>query len=48
MPDPEDVGGEPEPQNTENTEQETEEDELFQMARPKPKVQDIDFGDDFW
>mgnify|MGYP002523745361 FL=1 len=48
MPDPEDVGGEPEPTSSEETEQETEEDELFQMARPKPKVQDIDFGDDFW
>ena len=48
MPDPEDVGGEPEPQNTETPEEETEEDDLFQTRKTQPKVQDFDFGDDFW
>ena len=50
MPDPEDVGGPPEPVGGEDTPQaeDEEEDELFQMPKPQPKVQDFDFGDDFW
>ena len=50
MPDPEDVGG-PETDNGEAPEEEDaedEEDELFQQSKPQPKVQDLDFGDDFW
>jgi hypothetical protein len=49
MPDPEDVGG-PESNDGEESEQEEEEeeDELFQTRKPQPKVQDFDFGDDFW
>ena len=50
MPDPEDVGG-PETDGGEATEEEDaedEEDELFQQSKPQPKVQDLDFGDDFW
>lgn len=49
MPDPEDVGG-PESNDSEESEQEEEEeeDELFQTRKPQPKVQDFDFGDDFW
>jgi hypothetical protein len=47
MPDPEDVGG-PETDAGEETEEEEEEDELFPQNKPQPKVQDFDFGDDFW
>ena len=51
MPDPEDVGG-PETDDDEETEEGTEEaeddDDLFPMSKPQPKVQDFDFGDDFW
>jgi hypothetical protein len=49
MPDPEDVGG-PETDDGEATEEEDEEDEdeLFPQNKPQPKVQDFDFGDDFW
>ena len=49
MPDPEDVGG-PEADDAEATEAEEteEEDELFLTPKPQPKVQDFDFGDDFW
>ena len=48
MPDPEDVGG-PETDDNEETEEETEDDDdLFPMSKPQPKVQDFDFGDDFW
>ena len=49
MPDPEDVGG-PENNDSEASEQEEEEEEdgLFQTSKPQPKVQDFDFGDDFW
>ena len=32
----------------EETEEEEEEDELFPQNKPQPKVQDFDFGDDFW
>ena len=49
MPDPEDVGGPPTDEETPTqTEEEEEEDELFQTPKPQPKVQDFDFGDDFW
>ena len=49
MPDPEDVGGPPTDEETPaQTEEEEEEDELFQTPKPQPKVQDFDFGDDFW
>ena len=49
MPDPEDVGG-PETEDVDATEveEEEEEDELFLTPKPQPKVQDFDFGDDFW
>ena len=50
MPDPEDVEG-PESNDSQESEQEEEEeedDELFQTRKPQPKVQDFDFGDDFW
>ena len=48
MPDPEDVGG-PETESSEETEQEEEdEDELFPQSRPQQKVEDFDFGEDFW
>ena len=49
MPDPEDVGGPPTDEETPTqTEEEEEEYELFQTPKPQPKVQDFDFGDDFW
>ena len=47
--DPEDVGG---PEESEeggtSSEEEEEDDDLFPMQKPQPKVQDFDFGDDFW
>ena len=49
MPDPEDVGGpETEDEAPEQDEEEYDEDDLFQTPKPQPKVQDFDFGDDFW
>ena len=49
MPDPEDVGGsENNDSEASEQEEEEEEDELFQTPKPQPKVQDFDFGDDFW
>ena len=41
-PDIEDIG------ETEQDEEETQEDELQPTKKPQPKVQDFDFGDDFW
>ena len=51
--DPEDVGG---PEESEEGSQESgvgsqetdDDDDLFPMQKPQPKVQDFDFGDDFW
>ena len=42
QPDIEDIG------ETEQDEEETQEDELQPTKKPQPKVQDFDFGDDFW
>ena len=46
--DPEDVGGPEENDEGETGSEEEEEDDLFPMQKPQPKVQDFDFGDDFW
>ena len=42
QPDIEDIG------EAEQDEEETQEDELQPTKKPQPKVQDFDFGDDFW
>ena len=42
QPDIEDIG------ETEQDEEEAQEDELQPTKKPQPKVQDFDFGDDFW
>ena len=42
QPDIEDI------EETEQDEEETQEDELQPTKKPQPKVQDFDFGDDFW
>ena len=42
QPDIEDIG------EAEQDEEETQEDELQPTKKPRPKVQDFDFGDDFW
>ena len=48
-PDIEEMGEPPTDEETPTqTEEEEEEDELFQTPKPQPKVQDFDFGDDFW
>ena len=48
--DPEDVGDDEEgSQESGVGSQETDDDDdLFPMQKPQPKVQDFDFGDDFW
>ena len=46
--DSEDVGGPEENDEGETGSEEEEEDDLFPMQKPQPKVQDFDFGDDFW
>jgi tetratricopeptide (TPR) repeat protein len=48
--DPEDIGDDEEgSQESGAGSQETDdEDDLFPMQKPQPKVQDFDFGDDFW
>ena len=48
MPDPEDTEGPETPDSVPAEEEEEEEDDLFQTRKPQPKVQDFDFGDDFW
>ena len=46
QPDIEDMG---EPESEDDSEEENEDDDdLFLPSKPQPKVQDIDFGDDFW
>ena len=46
QPDIEDMG---EPESEDDSEDENEDDDdLFLPSKPQPKVQDIDFGDDFW
>jgi hypothetical protein len=38
-----------EPESEDDSEEENEDDDdLFLPSKPQPKVQDIDFGDDFW
>lgn len=46
-PDIEDIG-EPDTDESEATEAAEEDDDLFSTPKPQPKVQDFDFGDDFW
>ena len=47
--DPEDVIEEEDSnEEGEMTDEEDDEDELFPTRKPQPKVQDFDFGDDFW
>ena len=52
MLDPEDIGDDEEDgtdnEEGEMTNDDDEEDDLFQMSKSQPKVQDFDFGDDFW
>ena len=40
--------GEPDTDESEATEAAEEDDDLFSTPKPQPKVQDFDFGDDFW
>ena len=46
-PDIEEIG-EPDTDESEATEAAEEDDDLFSTPKPQPKVQDFDFGDDFW
>ena len=49
--DPEDVieeGSQESGAGSQETDEEDDEDELFPTRKPQPKVQDFDFGDDFW
>ena len=40
--------GEPDTDESEATEAAEEDDDLFSTPKPQPKVQDFEFGDDFW
>ena len=40
--------GEPDTDESEATEATEEDDDLFSTPKPQPKVQDFEFGDDFW
>ena len=49
--DPEDIGDEEEGSQESGVgsqESDDDDDDLFPMQKPQPKVQDFDFGDDFW
>ena len=46
-PDIEEIG-EPDTDESEATEAAEEDDDLFSTPKPQPKVQDFEFGDDFW